>query len=86
MLKALPFASAALQLCTRAGPVLVGDPAVGDPALAGGLDKMTHRGPFQPLPCCDSVGLVPSIARPKAGVTPALPGLGCSPLATSGGS
>jgi len=30
-------------------------PAVGDPALAGGLDYVTHRGPFQPLPFCDSV-------------------------------
>ena len=28
-------------------------PAVGDPALAVGLDQMTHRGPFQPLPFCD---------------------------------
>jgi len=34
------------------GPV---QPAVGDPALAGGLDQMIHRGPFQPPPCCDSV-------------------------------
>jgi len=30
-------------------------PAVGDPASAGGLDWMTHRGPCQPLPFCDSV-------------------------------
>ena len=28
------------------GPV---QPTVGDPASPGGLDKMTHRGPFQPL-------------------------------------
>jgi len=34
------------------GPV---QPAVGDPASAGGLDWMTHRGPFQPRPFCDSV-------------------------------
>ena len=36
----------------RQGPV---QPAVGDPASAGGLDYMTHRGPFQPLLFCDSV-------------------------------
>jgi len=29
-------------------------PAVGDPASAGGLDEMTHRGPFQPQTFCDS--------------------------------
>jgi len=30
-------------------------PALGDPASAGGLDWVTHRGPFQPPPFCDSV-------------------------------
>jgi len=34
------------------GPVW---PALGDPSLAGVLDQMTHRGPFQPLWFCDSV-------------------------------
>jgi len=34
------------------GPV---QPTVGDPASAGGLDWVTHRGPFQPLPFYDSV-------------------------------
>jgi len=34
------------------GPV---QPALGDPALAGVLDQLTHRGPCQPLPFCDSV-------------------------------
>jgi len=34
------------------GPV---QPAVGDPALAGGADWVIPRGPFQPLPFCDSV-------------------------------
>jgi len=30
-------------------------PALGDTAWAGGLGWVTHRGPFQPLPFCDSV-------------------------------
>jgi len=30
-------------------------PAVGDPASAGRLDQMTHRGPFQLRTFCDSV-------------------------------
>ena len=30
-------------------------PALGDPAWAGGWDWVTHRGPCQPRPCCDSV-------------------------------
>ena len=30
-------------------------PALGDPALAGVLDWVTHRGPFQPQTFCDSV-------------------------------
>jgi len=34
------------------GPV---QPALRDPASAGELDWVTHRGPFQPLPCWDSV-------------------------------
>ena len=34
------------------GPV---QPALGDPASAGGLDWVTHRGPFWPRPLCDSV-------------------------------
>ena len=29
--------------------------AVGDPASAGGVDWVTHRGPFQPLLFCVSV-------------------------------
>jgi len=36
------------------GPV---QPAVGDPALAGDLDHMIPRGPFQTLAFCDSVFL-----------------------------
>ena len=31
-------------------------PALGDPAWAVGLDWVTHRGPFQPLPFCDPPG------------------------------
>jgi len=34
------------------GPV---QPALCDPASAGGLDQMIPRGPFQPRPFCDSV-------------------------------
>jgi len=34
------------------GPV---QPAVGDPASAGGLDQKIPRGPFQPQPFCDPV-------------------------------
>ena len=34
------------------GPV---QPAVGDPASAGGLDWVTHRGPCQPVTFCDSM-------------------------------
>jgi len=34
------------------GPV---QPALGDPASAGGLGWMTHRGPFQPRTFCDSL-------------------------------
>ena len=43
------------------GPV---QPALGDPAWAGGLDWVTHRGPFQPLLFCDSVK--PSAWRVRA--------------------
>ena len=31
--------------------------AVGDPAWAGGLDKLTFRGPFQPQSFCDYVNI-----------------------------
>jgi len=37
------------------GPV---QPLLGVPAVGGGLDQMIPRGPFQPLPLCDSVVLV----------------------------
>ena len=30
-------------------------PALGVPAQAGGMDEIISRGPFQPLPFCDSV-------------------------------
>ena len=30
-------------------------PALGDPASTGGLDWVTHRGPFQPRTYCDTV-------------------------------
>jgi len=41
-----------LQAPPGCGPV---QPAVGDPASAGGLDWVTHRGPCQPWTVCDSV-------------------------------
>ena len=41
-----------IQDLTGQGPLR---PPVGDPASAGGLDWMTHRGPFQPRTFCDSV-------------------------------
>ena len=34
-----------IQTLPGRGPV---PPSVGDPALAGGLDWVTHKGPFQP--------------------------------------
>jgi len=49
-----------IQTLPGRGPV---QPAVGDPASAGGLDQMIPRGPFQPLPCCDSVILYGSTVR-----------------------
>ena len=45
------------------GPV---QPALGDPDLEGGLDQMTHRGPCQPPPFCDS-------ERHHASACPAIP-------------
>ena len=50
------FFSGDIQDLPGQGPV---QPAVGDPASAGGLDWMTHRGPFQPLPFSDSVKHLP---------------------------
>ena len=44
--------SGVIQDLPGQGPV---QPAVGDPALAGGLDWMIPRDLFQPLPFCDSV-------------------------------
>jgi len=62
------------------GPV---QPAVGDPASAGGLDWMTHRGPFQTQTFCDSVkrlppapqchkglGMAPQVASPPEAPLP----------------
>jgi len=46
------FFSGDIQDPPGQGPV---QPAVGDPVSAGGLDWVNHRGPFQPLPFCDSV-------------------------------
>ena len=51
------FFSGDIQDPPGRGPV---QPAVGDPASAGGLDWVTHRGPSQPLTFCDSV--IPPIA------------------------
>lgn len=36
-----------------------GQPAVGDSAWLGELDKMTSRGPRQPQPVCDSLFVTP---------------------------
>jgi len=43
------------SLVTARGYSLAAPRAVGDPALAGGLDWVTHRGPCQPQTFCDSV-------------------------------
>jgi len=42
--------SGGIQDLPGQGPV---QPALGDPASAGGLDWVTHRGPFQPLTFCE---------------------------------
>jgi len=42
------------------GPV---QPTVGDPASAGGLDWVTHRGPFQARTFCDSVKSMTRLSR-----------------------
>ena len=48
----VPFSRRDLQNLPGQCPVQI---AVGDPASAGGLDWMTHRGSFQPQTFCDSV-------------------------------
>ena len=57
---AKPLTSGDIPAPPGQGPV---QPAVGDPASAGGLEWMTHRGPFQPLLFCDH--LHPGFARPQ---------------------
>jgi len=41
--------------CVNTHEAIPVQPAVGDPASAGALDWMTHRGPFQSRTFCDSV-------------------------------
>jgi len=48
------------------GPV---QPALGDPALAGGLHSVIHRGSFQPRTFCDSVKWVFKLQAAKQTVT-----------------
>ena len=43
-------------------------PALGDPASAGGLGWVTHRGPFQPLLFCDSLRHFRHAFKPRSGV------------------